>query len=658
MALGGGIAYVSRTSTDDSTIVHVDLPLNLPLKDAYAAIDMSFTQKSVTGPPLLPGIYYMNKAYNMLLGRHIYEQSGADIIDYTFSGRYTSDVSGETYEIPLEFKSIPNIAPSCDVISNIHAIIYSTSTSVLRQQATSSSHGFSATFDLNLGTSTGTKTKNEAAGDTSKEDTGSVQTAIKYGLMFGHSSTSRSGKTQLRNGYEYSFSLDTFNTYYKSDLDWNNEQLQFAWTLPFLKDVIGLKGDPSNKTIMSFINNWGTHVLRQMQTGSYCKETAYASSTASRTHVEDFQNHVSSYSVDFIYWNSRGTDESENMRTGKYEDEVSYRFSDIYCSGEVEVTSSLCAGFTSKRNNPIVTSYELLPIWNIDNITNELGTIAVAHINHFFDHLLESMDDCAEKLCNSRGICVLDEDIWSDTFIAEWDGKNFTELWINADNDYCFCLEGISGADCDIEEECECSLGKIGCCCKDDDTCDEGICSPIRNTCVARDGTTRCGTGGEFISCNQGVVFGLCASGEHADCGSYSGFCPMGSYTGIKCGYSDLGTPITNENWKCDSFGAHLDCSDSEDGDILIGICGSGRNADCKIECQGHHGILCGSIDEVEIDFNLSQWIPQSPWGEFTQCAQDTVATGFCASATTPHCSDGQISHAAQIQCSPFKKHD
>eukprot|EP01084_Bolivina_argentea_P163872 285001_1 len=47
-------------------------------------IRIDFTQKSTTGPPLLPGIYFMNKVYNTLNGQPIYEQFGVDIIDYTF----------------------------------------------------------------------------------------------------------------------------------------------------------------------------------------------------------------------------------------------------------------------------------------------------------------------------------------------------------------------------------------------------------------------------------------------------------------------------------------------------------------------------------------------------------------------------------------------
>eukprot|EP01084_Bolivina_argentea_P092677 166715_1 len=44
---------------------------------------VDLTQKTVT--PKLPGIYFMNKAYNLLVGKQLYEQTGVDIISYTFT---------------------------------------------------------------------------------------------------------------------------------------------------------------------------------------------------------------------------------------------------------------------------------------------------------------------------------------------------------------------------------------------------------------------------------------------------------------------------------------------------------------------------------------------------------------------------------------------
>eukprot|EP01084_Bolivina_argentea_P128326 226849_1 len=323
MVLCGAIGYLSHIDGSDVSI-----------------IDMSLTQKSVTGPPLLPGIYEMNKAYNIFLGRQIYEQSGADIIDYTFNGRYTSDTSGETYEIPLEFKSVPNIAPACDIISVVNSVIHSTSTSVLVEQAKTASHGFSATVDLEVG---GNRV---SGGDNKKGDNINAKTQMEFGLMFGHSSASRSGKLNAKNGYTYSFALDALNTYYRAEIDWNKYDA-FIWKATFNDDVKVLKNNPTNKTIMSFLNNWGSHVLSKMQTGSTCRETAFASSTSTRTDVEDFRKEVSSYSFKWGFWDSQGKDSSATQRTGTWNSKVKYQFNDIHCIGEVEVTSNVCSGGTA-----------------------------------------------------------------------------------------------------------------------------------------------------------------------------------------------------------------------------------------------------------------------------------------------------------------------
>eukprot|EP01084_Bolivina_argentea_P271698 462381_1 len=70
---------------------------------SLAVKPIDFTQKSVA--PKLPGIYLMNKAYNLFKGQQIYEQSGADIISYRFNDIYTTDTTdNKVYEIPVDFR--------------------------------------------------------------------------------------------------------------------------------------------------------------------------------------------------------------------------------------------------------------------------------------------------------------------------------------------------------------------------------------------------------------------------------------------------------------------------------------------------------------------------------------------------------------------------
>ena len=99
----------------------------------------------------LAGVYLMNKAYNLLSGQELYSQPGIDIISYQWDGILTNTVSGIVYEIPIEFRSVPNIIPSCAISTQVNDVYYSTSTSVLSEQSASSSHGFSQSVTASVG---------------------------------------------------------------------------------------------------------------------------------------------------------------------------------------------------------------------------------------------------------------------------------------------------------------------------------------------------------------------------------------------------------------------------------------------------------------------------------------------------------------------------
>lgn len=242
----------------------------------------------------------------------------------------------------------------------------------------------------------------------------------------------------------------------------------------------------------------------------------------------------------------------------------------------------------------------------------------------------------------------------TEAFVADWDGVDFEKFWDTSG--YCFC----SGEYCAESEEigCECN-GDEGCCCDASNMCNYGhMCKPsldaaIPNTCITRQGSESiCGSYGEFISCpsNEGVVYSTCGSGGSADCGTYSGLCPSGSYSGIRCGYPDLGTPSTNGQWKCASYGWMISCDISTP--LLLGICGSGGNQDCKTKCVGYSGILCGTIDNVEIDADGCYWQDQYNWGKFVSCRSGYVGSGYCGSGRNRNCYGNKL---ARIKCCPLK---
>merc|ERR1719361_3407754 len=124
-----------------------------------------------------------------------------------------------------------------------------------------------------------------------------------------------------------------------------------------------------------------------------------------------------------------------------------------------------------------------------------------------------------------------------------------------------------------------------------------GLCNPNTYQCVDQKATITCGKYGDFLNCGTaGVVFGECGSGSSADC--YSSLCPDKNegFEALNCNYPGLEPSNSSDfnatSWYCGVDGSHLSCFDIE-GSVLIGVCGSGKDEDCKTSCKGYHGILC-----------------------------------------------------------------
>lgn len=103
------------------------------------------------------------------------------------------------------------------------------------------------------------------------------------------------------------------------------------------------------------------------------------------------------------------------------------------------------------------------------------------------------------------------------------------------------------------------------------------------------------------------------------------------------------------KGWLCGGDGSHLSCFDAQ-GSVLVGVCGSGKDEDCKTECKGYHGILCADQSYFNIDFTRCSWVTGG-YGEWTYCPEGMVATGHCGSAKHADCGHKDW-HA--IQCCNF----
>eukprot|EP01083_Nonionella_stella_P118520 353842_1 len=596
-------------------------------------------------PYPLTGVYFMNKAYNMLSGKDIYLQPGADIISYQWKGTITSvsDVSsGQTaYEVPIEFRSVPVVAPQCEINQQVNSVYYAMSTSVLHENAESSSRGFSMPVTLGVGVNT---------------DSQSLEATIHFtnSLMFGRSSGSTHATEYASKSYTWSFSMESSVKYYQAAIDWNDEAIDFQYKASFLQSLDDLDQNPNNKTVLSFINTWGSHVLSQMQTGAVCKETAFASSQSTMNQVSDFRQHVVSHSSGFLFYHSESQSSSETDTSDTYDNGLAYQFDDIYCKGEVQDTSA-CGGVTGTNNNPVIISYELLSIFDIEKVVSLLGNETMVIVTSFFQNLYNSMYECSHQYCSSNGVCTLNEDIWNSEFIDNtWDGIDFSMLWNIEDTttNYCFCNDGWFGNDCSQSSDCSC-FGDADCCCNEDNACNDGLlCNPSDSKCIASDNLQlQCGVQGQFLQCSAGVITSTCGSGGDPDCARRSGKCSSGSYAGIQCDYSGLGGYVGNGQWFCTgdnshSYGVSQSCLD-QSNHLMIGICGSGKSRDCQTECAGNAGILCGSIDGVDVDTSACEWVYQYEQGYFESCPSGYIATGWCGSGMSKDCEG----NSNKLQC-------
>eukprot|EP01084_Bolivina_argentea_P124415 220468_1 len=194
-------------------------------------------------------------------------------------------------------------------------------------------------------------------------------------------------------------------------------------------------------------------------------------------------------------------------------------------------------------------------------------------------------------------------------------------------------------------------------CTKRDTQCPNGaICDPNSYKCVPQKEYIECAGYGDFLWCGaNGAIWGECGSGSGADCYK-SNVCPSKKegYEAITCNYPGLmpdnGTTIWNTTyWLCGDDGEELTCLNDQ-GSVLVGVCGSGSNADCSKYCNGYHGILCASASYFDIEFKKCEWYGAGK-GQWTYCPNGTVAGGHCGSARRPDCGRQQW-HA--LQCCNF----
>merc|ERR1712107_625578 len=101
-----------------------------------------------------------------------------------------------------------------------------------------------------------------------------------------------------------------------------------------------------------------------------------------------------------------------------------------------------------------------------------------------YNALYQSLHDCGNQHCNSKGSCSIRDNVWDLASIGAWSG-NFEDLWDV--NSRCWCDPDRSGAHCEFgvacSEDSHCSSEDE---CKEDKQCYE--CSTFENPAAAANG--------------------------------------------------------------------------------------------------------------------------------------------------------------------------
>ena len=85
-------------------------------------------------------------------------------------------------------------------------------------------------------------------------------------------------------------------------------------------------------------------------------------------------------------------------------------------------------------------------------------------------------------------------------------------------------------------------------------------------------------------------------------------------------------------------------------GQVMVGACGSGRDADCTDECDAdaHHAIKCAdAVSSYSVGDGA--WSEAQSYGDVYKCPDGQVACGACQSGANADCDNGAA--FMQLKC-------
>jgi len=147
---------------------------------------------------------------------------------------------------------------------------------------------------------------------------------------------------------------------------------------------------------------------------------------------------------------------------------------------------------------------------------------------------------------------------------------------------------------------------------------------------------------GQNLSCQSpNVAFGICGSGKNTDC--KDGQVATQLYC---CNEPTVGAHRNEQQINADNWGQRLSCPT---GQVVIDFCGSGRNKDCAGGIS--NAITCATVDSLNLESGSAIWYSTSEWGKQVFCPNAMVLTGVCGSGENKDCPNGTTN---EVQCTTY----
>eukprot|EP01084_Bolivina_argentea_P269934 458879_1 len=369
---------------------------------------------------VLPGVSYFNKIYNMLDGTDLLEKSGRDIYNFRYSNNIQTVGSQYSYFVPVEFAAIPNLFPQCNKDTTLSTMKNTWSSSTIRETSASKKSGFSIT----LGQVAVLLSKYFPAATTIAEiASDDLFKSMKSSIENGNSRNTKNTRIKTGEGFEKTFTVSAETSLYDAVIVWD-QLINFDMKLDFTAAINQLESSASNVNILDFTGKWGTHVIRRARMGAMCEESVYLKSSKSGYDYTNFYTHTQTQKNNILFWSSSSTDTSTITRTGVYNDELFYQFTNIRCEGECP-TSQLCGHMTGNAYYLKPVEYDLIPIWSIYGL---MSGVLSDKFQLFVANVMKALLECRLNICNNHGICTLRDDIFTSQFIYSWDANTFDDM--------------------------------------------------------------------------------------------------------------------------------------------------------------------------------------------------------------------------------------